>query len=101
MWAILSTANHRATEGNWEGGTAGAVLGTVNLDLSQARPTPGARLRVIAILGTVNVHLPAGYPATVGGVSILGAFNGQRDAGAPAAVRVRCFNLMGTVNVSG
>jgi zinc protease len=64
------------------------------------RPAPGARLRVFNLLGTVNVRLPAGATATVGGIDLLGTFNGRQDAGEGAGLRVWVFNLLGSVNVS-
>ena len=101
MIALLSSANSRVTgEGAWRGGTAVCLLGTANLDAGAARPAPGARLLVLNLLGTVNVTLPAGASATVGGLDLLGTFNGRQDAGEGAALRVWVLNLLGTVNVS-
>jgi hypothetical protein len=101
MWTVFSTLNRTVAGDGWAGGTAGSVLGTVNLDLSTARPTGTARLRVISLLGTVNVRLPAGVPATVGGLSFLGTINGERDGGPDPLIRVSYFSLAGTVNVQG
>jgi hypothetical protein len=101
MLALFSTANHRVSgEGGWGGGTVVCLLGTANVDAGAARPDPGARLRVINLLGTVNVRLPPGCPVAVGGLSLLGTLNGLQEAREEAAVRVRVFNLLGTVNVS-
>jgi len=56
MWAILSAANRVFTGDGWVGGSAVAVLGTLNADLGAARPAGRVRLRVVSILGTVNVR---------------------------------------------
>jgi hypothetical protein len=99
MWKFFSSGNRVTPVGEaWTGESIVAVLGTINANLRGARPIGSVRLRVVSILGTVNVSLPAQCSASVNGMSILGTTNGWIDHD-DAAVRVSYFNLLGTVNI--
>jgi hypothetical protein len=86
--------------------TAFALMGTVVLDLREARFT--SREVVInagAVMGEVRIIVDAGTTVSVEGVGVMGEFGEQHpqvphdpDAGGPT-VRVRGLALMGSVQV--
>jgi hypothetical protein len=100
MFAILSS-QARSVSGDWRGGLAVSLMGSLSIDLANASPRPGARLWIFCLMGTVGVRLPAGARSSVGGLSLLGSFGGRHDAGEQPDLRVTCVNVMGSVGVGG
>ncbi len=100
MFAVLSS-QARTVSGDWRGGLAVSILGSLSIDLANAAPRPGVRLWVFCLLGTVGVRLPAGARSSVGGLSVLGSIGGRHDAGELADLRVTCVNVLGSVGVGG
>ncbi|HEY7630433.1 MAG TPA: hypothetical protein VH817_07030 [Thermoleophilaceae bacterium] len=81
-----------------------AVLGGVDLDLGQAQPeAPESLITVFAVFGGANLTAPPGVPIELTGASLLGGKSdkrppGPRMPGCPV-VRVRVFSLFGGVSV--
>jgi hypothetical protein len=78
-------------------------MADIDLDLREARiESPVTTVRVFALFGNVDVYVPEGVDADVGGLTIVGHRRewGRDVFGANApAVRVRVFGLFGTVDI--
>ena len=101
--AILSRADRR---GPWvvpPRYTAVALLGGVDLDLTEAHfAEPETVINVVAIMGGVDIIVPEDVNARVDGVGILGAFDNRAGSQAPEGsplVRITGIALMGGVDV--
>ncbi len=79
-----STANGFAALGSrvltsrsqqFEGGELTVILGSLTLDLTQARLAPGAKLSVTAVLGGCEILVPPGWDVRLGGVPVLGGWD--------------------------
>jgi hypothetical protein len=81
-----------------------AVLGGVDLDLGQAQPeAPESLITVFAVFGGAKLSAPPGLPVELTGASLLGGKSdkrppGPRLPGCPV-VRVRVFSLFGGVSI--
>lgn len=93
--------------GRWVVGSrhnAGAVMGSVDLDLREAQfESAEVRIRAFALMGGVDVVVPDDCMLDAGGFALMGGFD-ESDKGAPAppgapVVRVRGFALMGGIDV--
>ncbi|MBA3719681.1 MAG: DUF1707 domain-containing protein [Nocardioidaceae bacterium] len=88
--------------GSWH--NAGAVMGSVDLDLREAQfETAEVRIRAFALMGGVDVVVPDDCVLDAGGFALMGGFD-ESDKGDPApsgapVVRVRGFALMGGIDV--
>jgi hypothetical protein len=78
-------------------------MADIDLDLREARiESPVTTVRVFALFGNVDVYVPEGVDADVGGLSIVGHRRewGRDIAGVDApSVRVRAYGLFGTVDI--
>ncbi|MFC6152655.1 DUF1707 SHOCT-like domain-containing protein [Nocardioides yefusunii] len=106
-WAALSETSRK---GLWDvptTHTATAVMGSVVLDLREARFTsPVTVITATAVMGEVSIYVNAGTQVIVDGTGIMGEFSQARDRvqadigpGAPV-VRVKGVALMGAVTVT-
>jgi hypothetical protein len=95
--------------GSWvvqDGHTAFALMGSVVLDLRQARfESAEVVINANAVMGEVRIIVGAGTSVVVEGVGVMGEYSEQRaavpvhpEAGGPV-VRVRGLALMGSVHV--
>ena len=93
--------------GRWVVGSrhnAGAVMGSVDLDLREAQfETAEVRIRAFALMGGVDVVVPDDCVLDAGGFALMGGFD-ENDLGEPAppgapVVRVRGFAVMGGIDV--
>jgi hypothetical protein len=101
--AVLAGRELRAQAEPFQGGSATAVLGSVELDLTPATLGPdGARLELTAMLGSVELQVPDDWRVRIEGPAILGGIEDRTHPGpegAPLLV-VRAFALLGAVEVT-
>lgn len=64
-------ASHSQT---FRGGSVGAIFGGTEIDLRDARPTPGAELDVFVAFGGAEVRVPEGWEVATKGIPIFGGF---------------------------
>jgi hypothetical protein len=81
-----------------------AVLGSIELDLSQAvLPGPEVELECVAVLGSIEVRVPEGVEVDVRGGVVLGSRDVRVEGEAPAAgapvVRINARGTLGSVEV--
>ncbi len=105
-WTLALFSGPERT-GRWVVGSrhnAGAVMGSVDLDLREAQfETAEVRIRAFALMGGVDVVVPDDCVLDVGGFALMGGFD-ESDKGGPAppgapVVRVRGFAVMGGIDV--
>jgi hypothetical protein len=84
-----------------------AFMGGVVLDFREARlPAGRTEIRVVAIMGGVEIIVPPGLPVMSDGVGIMGGFAHAADRGGPAAspdrpyLHVTGVALMGGVDIT-
>ena len=101
--AILSSVRRRGTWVLPRSYTAFTILGSVQLDLRQARfSEPEVTITVYTLLGGVEIIVPDGIEVEVGGIGIMAAFDhSANDAGVPGAPRLKVTGLamLGSVDV--
>jgi LiaF transmembrane domain/Cell wall-active antibiotics response LiaF, C-terminal len=79
--AIFSGNEVVSTSQRFQGGSATAIFGGVDLDLRQARLDPdGATLAVTAVFGGVDVIVPRGWRVETSGTPIFGGIDTKVDA---------------------
>jgi hypothetical protein len=102
--AVLAGRELRAQAGSFQGGSAVAVLGSAELDLTPAHLGPeGARLELTAVLGSVEVQVPDDWHVRIEGPAILGGIEDRTSPapeGAPLLV-IRAVAFLGGVEVVG
>jgi hypothetical protein len=105
-WTLALFSGPERT-GRWVVGSrhnAGAVMGSVDLDLREARfETAEVRITAFALMGGVDVVVPDDCVLDAGGFALMGGFD-ESDKGDPAparapVVRVRGFALMGGIDI--
>jgi hypothetical protein len=109
-WAVMFGVRPRPTA--WDDATAIAVMGGVNLDLSQAGlPEREVLIDAYALMGGVTIYVPEGvrvvaeWTGLMGGLHLFdrgaGAFAdlGKLESGEGPVIRVRAQSIMGGVNV--
>lgn len=83
--------------------TAVAVMGGVELDLTQAHfESPRVTITAVAFWGGIEIKAPADVTVQVDGVGIMGGFDGPRDTvpqQSGVTVRVTGLALMGGIEV--
>ena len=84
----------------WTDETIVSVIGSVELDAGE--PADGATLTVVAAVGSVNIHVPAGARVTIEGFTLLGGrknIHGSPADGPRPRVTIRAYSLVGSVQV--
>jgi hypothetical protein len=82
-----------------------AAIGSVDLDLTQAQIGPGtSEIRAVAVLGSIDIIVPAGIRVECEGHPLLGSIDVKRGAGAapPAdapVLRITASAMLGSVDV--
>lgn len=84
----------------WTKETVVSVLGSLKLDLSGSPPAEGARLTVVAVVGSNKIILPRGTRASVSGLSIVGSRNVKIAQGEGPAVSVAVYALFGATTIA-
>src|ERR1022692_3231725 len=101
--AILGSVRRRGTWVVPPSYTAFTILGSVQLDLRQARfSEPEVTITVYTLLGGVEIIVPDDVEVEVGGIGIMAAFDHSANgAGVPGAPRLKVTGLalMGSVDV--
>ena len=83
----------------WRRETAIALLGGGDLDLAAAPPADGARLTAIAVVGGIDVRVPAGTRIVMSGLSLLGGRDVKVPPGEGPTIGVRAFAIFGGVTI--
>jgi hypothetical protein len=83
----------------WRRETALAVLGGGDLDLGATTPADDARLTAIALLGGIDVRVPAGTRIALSGLSLLGGREVKVPPGDGPTIRVRAVAILGGVTI--
>lgn len=97
--AILAGRDLRAEAGPLRGGSATAILGGVDLDLTPASlPPEGATIELTAVLGGVDVQVPDDWHVRIDGTAILG---GIEDRTRPASEGARLLVIRATTVLGG
>ncbi|MGI6003838.1 MAG: LiaF transmembrane domain-containing protein [Christensenellales bacterium] len=100
--AILSGTNVSNISQNLTGGSVAAVLGAADIDLTQAAIHHDVAISVTAIMGGVDIRLPANVRVQVNAVPILGGIDQNRaplqDPGLPL-VTVHAVSIMGGIDI--
>jgi predicted membrane protein len=84
----------------WTKETVVSLVGSLKLDLSDSRPAQGARLTVVAVLGSTKVIVPTGTQISVSGLSIVGRRTVKVTPGEGPAVSVAAYSLVGATNIT-
>src|SRR5262245_54174366 len=83
----------------WRRQTALALLGGGDLDLSASPPGENASLTAIAILGGIDVRVPAGTRIALSGLSLFGGRDVKVAPGDGPTIKVRAFAVFGGVTI--
>jgi LiaF transmembrane domain len=101
--AVLSARQLESTSQAFEGADLTAAFGSLKLNLTSARPVPGARITATVLLGGVDVIVPNGWKVKLSGTPILGSWDNttRRDSVGPDApeLEVRALVVLGGVEV--
>ena len=84
----------------WTKETAVSLVGRLKLDLSDSRPAQGARLTVVAVLGSTKVIVPTGTQISVSGLSIVGSRTVKVTPGEGPAVSVAAYAPLGPTGIT-
>jgi hypothetical protein len=97
--AILGGFGKRPLAPGWKRETAFAGLGGGEFDLSDAPPSDGARLTVVAVLGGIKVQVAPGTRVTMHGFSFLGGRDAVVAPGDGPQVNVVAVAILGGVRI--
>jgi hypothetical protein len=101
--ALLAGREVRTEAAPFRGGSATAVLGSAELDLTASTlPPEGATLELVAVLGGVELQVPDDWHVRVEGPAILGGIEDRTvpaPAGAPL-LRIEATALLGGIEIS-
>jgi len=75
--AVLGGSTQRISSSNFQGGSVTAVMGGVELDLRDAVLLSSTTLEVAAVMGGVEVRVPALWRVEVSGTPILGGIENR------------------------
>lgn len=79
LFSLLAGRNQRISSRSWRGGEVTAILGGAEVHLDDAMPVEGgARLQATAIMGGVEVFIPAGWDVDLRGTPLLGGIEDKR-----------------------
>lgn len=101
--AVFSGRQITSTGRPFRSGSATAIFGGVEVDLTGAQLEPDAVLDAVALFGGVEVHVPAGWRILMDGPAIFGGNENKvpppTDPDAPT-LRVRATAIFGGVEVN-
>ncbi len=102
-FVIFGVRHLVSRSGRLRGGELTAILGSLELDLTEATPTRDARLAVTSLFGACEIVVPHGWEVQISGIPLLGLWDDttQRNglpAGAPV-LRVSAFVLLGALEI--
>jgi hypothetical protein len=100
--AIFGGNHSKCSSKNLRGGDATAILGGIELDLSDAVPAGSVTFNVTAIFGGIDIVPPKGFQVETTGVALLGGCDNQvgnlSDDGMPIFT-IRYFTFFGGVDI--
>lgn len=82
--ASMDGADFQSTTTQFEEGRATAFMGGIELDLTDAGLTPGAYLTLRAVMGGIDVIVPAHWRVEVMGRSVMGGVANVTDPDSPS-----------------
>ncbi len=99
--AILGAYKRRMTTQQFKGGEITAIMGGCDLDLRDASFEGAAVLHVFALMGGINLKVPADWSVEIEGVPLVGGFEDSsrhpRDTG--KRLLVRGYVIMGGLDI--
>lgn len=102
-FAVMGGVHWISTSQEFSGGDANAIMGGVEVDLRNAQMKPGEEviLDVIALMGGVDLFIPAGWRINAEVLPIMGAFENNARAGHDngPVLTVRGTAIMGAIEV--
>jgi predicted membrane protein len=99
---LLGGRKHTVAAPNWEGGRITCLLGSVKIDLRQAEPHPeGAVIELIAVMGGVEIVLPAHWEVHLECQNILGGLEDKRSIQPALDGQAPKLTIRGTVLMGG
>lgn len=109
--AVLGGSSQRISSSNFQGGSVMAVMGGVELDLRDALLLSTATLEVTAVMGGVEVRVPAHWQVEVSGTPVLGGIQNRlvaqnKLATAPASSEapilfINAVAVLGGIDIHG
>lgn len=99
QFVFMSGSEQRIVSKQYKGGKATAVMGGIELDLRDSVIEDGATLDVFALMGGVDLKVPAGVIVKSEVLALLGGVEIKADTKAPADAPV--LMLTGTVALGG
>jgi hypothetical protein len=101
--AVLSGRQLVAQAIPFRGGSAVAVLGSVELDLTAATLSPeGARLDLTSVLGSVELEVPDDWRVRIDGSAVLAGIDDRTSpaSGDAPLLIIQAFALLGSIEVT-
>lgn len=97
--AVFGSFGKRMLAPGWRNETALAFVGGGEFDLTGVEPGDGARLRAIAIFGSIDIIVDEGTNVTMSGFSVFGSRDVKVTPGAGPHMGVRGVAVFGSVDV--
>lgn len=104
-FVIFSGLQNKSMSKNFKGGSATAILGGMDLDIRDAELSEGgASLDLTAILGGINIKVPAHWKVVVTGTPLLGGWENKTKTPPEVSedqptLNIRCFALLGGMDI--
>ncbi len=99
QFALMSGSGQRIVTDKYTGGKATAIMGGVELDLRESKIVSNATIEVFALMGGVNIKVPAGVAVKSEVLVLLGGVDVKADAS--AAKDTPLLIITGTVALGG
>jgi hypothetical protein len=101
-FATMGGVHWQSTSQNFQGGDANAIMGGVEIDLRKVQIQPGQDVIIdaLAIMGAVEIRVPAGWKIVANVLPIMGGFEdttASSDTGPRLTIRGTAF--MGAIEV--
>ena len=100
--AVLGSGNYKNSTENLKGLVAEAILGGLEIDLSDAKITEDIVLELTAVLGGIDVFIPDNVRVEIiSGVPVLGGFEHKinRNATSGPKVRIKYTAVLGGIEI--
>lgn len=99
QFALMSGSEQRIVSKSYTGGRATAIMGGIELDLREATIRDNATIEVFALMGAVDIKVPAGVNVKSEVIALLGGVEIKADTHATADAPLLIIN--GTVALGG
>jgi len=97
--AIFGGFGGRPLAPGWKQETAFAALGGGEFDITDAPPTEGSRLTLVAVLGGIKVRVAPGTRVTMQGFSLFGGRDAVVSPGEGPDLHVTAVAVFGGVHI--